>query len=374
MSKPTTYKIAHISSAHKDLDVRIFYKECSSLANQVDRNGIEFDVHLILAGVEERVQNNVTIHSVPIEHNSRLKRMWKTVNYVYEKALEIDADIYHLHDPELLRIALKLKKRGKKVVYDAHEDLPRQILGKDYLKFKNLISYSVERYENRIAKKLDAIVTATPFIKDRFTKINSKTVNINNYPLLSEIDMSDVDHPKQNKICFIGGISRIRGIRELVESLEFVDVQCAIAGSFPELFKSDIIKEKGWSKVEELGFINRDESLKLKSESIAGIVTFLPLPNHVNAQPNKIFEYMASGLPVIGSKFPLWEAIIEGNDCGICVDPENPKEIANAIQKIKDNPQMAKEMGERGKKQVKDIYNWAIEEVKLIELYRTLLN
>ena len=75
MSKPTTYKIAHISSAHKDLDVRIFYKECSSLANQVDRNGIEFDVHLILAGVEERVQNNVTIHSVPIEHNSRLKRM-----------------------------------------------------------------------------------------------------------------------------------------------------------------------------------------------------------------------------------------------------------------------------------------------------------
>ncbi|MDG1148051.1 MAG: glycosyltransferase family 4 protein [Crocinitomicaceae bacterium] len=373
MSKPSRYKIAHISSAHKDLDVRIFHKECSSLANLINKNEAEFDVHLILAGVEERIQENVTIHTVPIEKNSRLKRMWKTVNNVYKKALEIDADIYHLHDPELLRIALKLKRNGKKVIYDAHEDLPRQILGKDYLKFKKIISHTAEWYEDFIAKKLDAIVTATPFIKERFIKVNTNTVNINNYPLLSEVDMSDMDHPKQNKICFIGGISRIRGIRELVESLEFVDVECAIAGSFPESFKTEIIKENGWSKVEELGFINREESLKLKSESIAGLVTFLPLPNHINAQPNKIFEYMASGLPVIGSRFPLWEAIIEKNDCGICVDPENPKEIAKAIQRIKDNPQIAKAMGERGKKQVQEVYNWAIEEVKLIELYRSLL-
>jgi glycosyltransferase involved in cell wall biosynthesis len=186
--------------------------------------------------------------------------------------------------------------------------------------------------------------------------------------------MSDKTHPKQNKICFIGGISKIRGIRELVESLEFVDVKCAIAGSFPETFKSHLLKEKGWSNVEELGLINREESLKLKSESIAGVVTFLPLPNHVNAQPNKIFEYMASSIPVIGSRFPLWKEIIENNDCGICVDPQNPKEIAKAIQKIKDNPRMAKEMGERGKRQVKDVYNWNVEEVKLIELYIKLFN
>lgn len=360
----------HLSSAHPDMDVRIFYKECSSLANN---KSIHLDVHLVLAGVEERKENNVTIHNVPIELNSRLKRMWKTVNNVYKKAVELDGDIYHLHDPELLRIAMKLKRRGKKVIYDAHEDLPRQILGKDYLKFKNFVSRSVERLENRITRKLDAIVTATPFIRDRFLKINANTIDINNYPLLSEIDSTESSYEKQNKVCFIGGISKIRGITELVQAMALVDVRCALAGSISESYKEELIKEKGWENIDELGFISREISLKIKSESIAGIVTFLPLPNHINAQPNKIFEYMASGIPVIGSRFPLWVEIIEKNNCGFCVDPRKPEEIAKAIQTLKDNPELAQQMGERGRKLVNEVYNWGVEEQKLIGLYISLV-
>tara|TARA_B110000305_G_scaffold123210_1_gene138083 strand:+ start:8586 stop:9716 length:1131 start_codon:yes stop_codon:yes gene_type:complete len=371
MIKPTKYKVAHLSSAHNDMDVRIFHKECSTLANLGMENSIDFEVHLVLNGVQERVENNVTIHSVA-PCAGRLKRMWKTVNEVYQKAKEIDADVYHLHDPELLRVALKLKRAGKKVIYDAHEDLPRQILGKDYLKFKNTISQIVEKYENRVARRLDAVITATPFIRDRFLKINPNTIDINNFPLLSEVDMSDEVHEKQNKICFIGGISRIRGIAELVQSLEFVDIQCDIAGKFPDDFKEELMKEKGWGNVEELGFIDRSTSLKVKSESLAGVVTFLALPNHVNAQPNKIFEYMAAGIPVIGSNFQLWKEIIENNDCGICVDPTKPKEIAKAIEFIQENPMKAKEMGKRGRKKVLDKYNWQPEGIKLVSVYNNL--
>ena len=109
MIKPTKYKVAHLSSAHNDMDVRIFHKECSTLANLGMENSIDFEVHLVLNGVQERVENNVTIHSVA-PCAGRLKRMWKTVNEVYQKAKEIDADVYHLHDPELLRVALKLKR------------------------------------------------------------------------------------------------------------------------------------------------------------------------------------------------------------------------------------------------------------------------
>lgn len=366
-------KIAHLSSVHSDLDVRIFYKECISLANLPENDDFDFDVHLILAGVEDRKQSNVQIHSVPKIKDSRLKRMWFTVNEVYKKALEIDADVYHLHDPELLRIALKLKRKGKIVIYDAHEDLPRQIFGKEYLKFKKIVSGAVEKFENSIVKKLDAVVTATPFIRDRFIKVNSRTVDINNFPLLSEIDMVEEESVKENKICFIGGISKIRGIHEVIKALELVDVRLDLAGVIPEGFKQQLKTEIGWSKVNELGFINRQDSLKVKKESFAGIVTFLALPNHINAQPNKIFEYMASGIPVIGSNFPLWKVIIEDNNCGICVDPTNPIEIAEAIKYLQSHPEIAREMGRNGKRMVTEKYNWKAEEKKLIQLYKDIL-
>jgi glycosyltransferase involved in cell wall biosynthesis len=370
MDKNTVYRVVHLSSAHKDRDVRIFHKECVSLAN-IDTS--PYEVHLVLADVDERKENNVQIHSVPGANGSRLGRMWGTVNKVYQKALALDADVYHLHDPELLRIALKLKRKGKKVIYDAHEDLPRQILGKDYLKFKKSISALVERYENYVVRKLDAVVAATPFIRDRFVKIHPKTIDVNNFPVLSEVAADQVDAEKQNKICFIGGITRVRGIAELVDALEHVDVTCAIAGVFPEEFKATLEVRKGWEKVEELGFIDRTASLKLKAESIAGIVTFLPYPNHINAQPNKIFEYMASGIPVIGSHFPLWKAIIEENNCGICVDPENPLAIADAIRYLQDNKEQALKMGERGRKLVLEKYNWEVEKTKLLNVYQEVL-
>lgn len=366
-------KIAHLSSAHPDLDVRIFYKECVSLANAFVSTSNKNEVHLVLSGVEERIESNVRIHTVSKE-TSRIKRMWKTVNQVYKKAIELDADIYHLHDPELLRIALKLKRKGKIVIYDAHEDLPRQLQGKAYLKFKKSISAFFEWYENRIVRKLDGVITATPFIRDRFLKVNRNTVDINNFPLASEIDFVSVEaSQKANKVCFIGGISKIRGTGFLVEAFENLDVKLDLAGGISDDFKAELSSFKGWAQVNDLGFINRQEALRIKSESFAGIVTFLALPNHVNAQPNKIFEYMASGLPVIGSNFPLWKAIIEDNKCGICVDPESPSDIASAIQYLCDHPEIAKEMGANGKKMVELKYNWRVEEQKLIAFYTTII-
>ena len=108
-------KVVHLSSAHGDRDVRILLKECASLASYNSYN--YFEVHQILSGVEERTELGVQIHSVAKYPNQRFKRMWTTVNDVYKKALELNADIYHIHDPELLRIALKLKRKGKVVIY-----------------------------------------------------------------------------------------------------------------------------------------------------------------------------------------------------------------------------------------------------------------
>ena len=365
-------KVCHITSAHPDGDVRIFHKECVSLAEE------GYDVSLVIPNTESRIENGVNIVSFIYKPSSRLSRFTKSVNLAYKKAIEVNADIYHLHDPELLRIALKLKKKGKKVIFDAHEDLPKQILSKKYINkyLRKPVSKAIEKYEKRVTSKLDAVVTATPFIRDKFLQYNKNSIDINNFPLSREIliDEKQESNHKKNNICYIGGITEIRGIKELVNALEYAPkITLKLAGTFSPLSYKDVIsKIKSWNQVDELGFIDRDESLALKNNSIAGLVTFYPEQNHINAQPNKIFEYMASGLPVIGSKFPFWEEIITKNNAGLCVDPMNPIEIGEAINYILNNPKEAKIMGENGRKMVIEKYNWDIEKKKLIELYKDL--
>jgi len=369
--EPEKLKIVHLSSAHNDRDVRIFLKECRSLALTFPHS----EVHLILAGVNERLEDGVRIHSVPKRTGSMITRMWRTVNQVRKKALALNGDIYHIHDPELLRIAFRLKRGGKNVIYDAHEDLPRQISGKEYLPVKGLIAFLTEIIEDFVSARLTGVLAATPFIAERFKKINPNTIDINNFPLESEIEfIAETGIQKENNVCFIGGISPIRGTKELVDAMAFTDCQLALAGEIPADFKATLEESEGWKNVHELGFVNRNTSMLIKQKAIAGIVTFLPFPNHVNAQPNKIFEYMAAGLPVIGSNFPMWRDLLEKNKCGLCVDPSNPKAIARAINFLKSHPEEAKAMGENGKRLVQETYNWKAEEKKLFEFYQALMS
>jgi glycosyltransferase involved in cell wall biosynthesis len=360
-------KICHITSAHNWNDIRIFVKECSSLA----KHG--FEVSLVAANCETQTVNNVKIVGVESIGKGRFFRMRKTSRAIYEKAKSLNADIYHFHDPELLPHGLRLKKAGKKVIYDAHEDLPRQILSKYWINkyLRKIASRVFERYENRIVRKLDFIVTATPHIRDRFLKINKNTIDINNFPLENELSIPTAWADKKAEVCYIGGITQIRGNDVLVDAMEHIDkVTMVMAGPFATEEYGNSLKQKaGWAKVNYQGIVDRNQVALIMSHAKAGMVTFLPLPNHIDAQPNKMFEYMSAGIPVIGSNFPLWKEIIEGNNCGICIDPTNPQDIAKAINSIIQSDSLAEQMGKNGREAVLKKYNWTVEESKLVELY-----
>jgi hypothetical protein len=131
-------------------------------------------------------------------------------------------------------------------------------------------------------------------------------------------------------------------------------------------------KQHGWEKIRFLGWQSRNCIVSLLAEVRMGLVLFHPAPNHIDAQPNKLFEYMSAALPVIASDFPLWRRIIEGAGCGLLVDPLDPQAIANAIEYLLTHPSEAEAMGQRGREAVQKWYNWEPEAEKLVRFYDDL--
>jgi glycosyltransferase involved in cell wall biosynthesis len=362
-------KICHVTTVHPSKDVRIFHKECVSLANA------GFDVTLLVLNSDSDICDGVKILGVNHPFKGRIDRILNAPKIALKYALEVNADIYHFHDPEFLRVALDLKRKGKKVIYDVHEDVPRQILAKYWIPsiFRKIISLFFEKFENRVASKLDYLITATPFIRDRFLRINKHTKDINNYPKIEEFDMNIEASFDSKNVCYIGGIEKVRGIEEIVNALSFIDAKLLLAGKFSNTILEETIKNNvNWNKVDFVGFLDRNGINELLKKSMAGLVTLHPIINYIDSLPVKMFEYMATGIPVIASNFPLWKNIIDEVQCGTTIDPLSPKAISEAIDFYIKNPTIAKQHGANGKKAIIKKYNWGIEEKKLIEIYKSL--
>ncbi|MGR4068158.1 glycosyltransferase family 4 protein [Billgrantia sp. C5P2] len=369
-------KVVHLTSAHPRYDTRIFHKQCRSLAAE------GYPVTLVVAdgeGDEER--DGVSI--VDVGHlPGRLNRVVKTTRRVFERARQLDADLYHLHDPELMPVGRRLKRLGKHVVYDAHEDLPRQMLAKHYLGkvTRQVLSRGVDAYQRRICRHFDVIVAATPYIRDRFSEFHPEVVDVNNFPMLGELGGAlearlTGDAGEALAVCYVGGIAEVRGIREIVRAMERVEPGCRlqIAGDFKTLaLEQEVMTYAGWARVEAHGYLDRAGVRRVMASSVAGLVTLHPIINYLDALPVKMFEYMSAGLPVIASNFPLWREIVEGSDCGLCVDPLDPAAIAEAIDYIVTHPERAREMGKNGQRAVIERYNWQQEERKLLDTYNAL--
>ena len=363
-------RICHITTVHNRYDDRIFLKECISLTK-------EYEVFLVVAdGKGNEIKENVNIIDIGLRQSSRLKRAKIDSKKALNKAKELNCELYHFHDPELLTITAKLKKRSKKVIYDVHEDLPRQIYGKPYLSrlAKPILSHSIEFYENRIAKKTDYIFTATPFIRKRFEKLNKQCIDINNYPILTENTTTPDYSSRENSICYVGGLAESRGVFELIDSLRYSQIKLHLAGNFDDdEFKKKCMQSQGWKYVNYHGFVSRKAVAEILNRSKIGMVSLHPLVNYLDSLPVKMFEYMLAEIPVIASNFPYWIKIIDDNKCGININPLDAKEIAKAVEKLLNDDDQAKQMGKSGRKAVISKFNWLIEEKKMLKIYQSLL-
>ena len=365
--------VVHLTSAHPRYDIRIYRKQCRSLVKA------GFRVSLVVADGkgDEITEDGIAILDVG-RMEGRVNRIFRTTRRVFEKARDLDADLYQLHDPELLPAGMKLRRLKKTVIFDSHEDVPKQMLGKPYLNPLALwiIAKVFALYESWVVRRLSAVIGATPAITQKFQSMAPRAENVNNFPELGELENQLPWTDKKDEVCYVGGIAEIRGILPLVDALSRTrtGARLNLVGEFSEAdTQAKAHALDGWRKANALGFLDRASVRDVMARSVAGVVTFAPLPNHVDAQPNKMFEYMSAGIPVIASDFPLWREIIIGSDCGLCVDPTDPEGIASAIDVLVRDKALAERLGRNGKRAVEDVFNWAREEPKLVALYEELL-
>lgn len=364
-----TVKVCHISTVHQAMDVRIFYKECKSLS----QGG--YDVSLVVTHDKEEVVEG--IHIIPLSNNqSRLYRFfvkgWSALN----KALKTKAEIYHFHDPELIPLGRVLKLLGKKVIYDVHEDVPMQILTKEWINpsLRKAVSRVFNWYEKGSSKRFDRVVAARPDIGSKFKSNNVSIVR--NMPVLNIIQNVSPANVEVTKpvVIYAGGITEIRGIKEIIDAVGLLDglVEFWLFGPWDyEEYKDRCKKSNGWRYTKDMGYVPLKEVYSYMKKASIGIVNFLPAPNHLYTMPNKPFEYMTCGLPVIMSSFAYWKELF--SDHVVYAEPSSPENIANAIKSIVNDKDYARKLGEEGKKYILENFSWESEQEILLREYEKLV-
>ena len=365
--------IAHASTVHPRQDVRILFKEAATLAASFG----EVTVFVQDGKGDAPGPQGVTIRDTGRPARNRFARIITGSARMARALRRARPDLIHIHDPELIPAGLVLKLLGHRVIYDAHEDLPRQILAKHYLPkiLRRPLAILARVLEGLAARCFDGIVAATPTIAARFPA--SRTALVRNYPLLAEFPSfrprKEDGHPV---VAYVGGISPVRGSTAMVCAMEHVTcgARLDLAGPVtPATHLSELAATAGWRHCRYAGTLDRAGVATLLGSAHLGLVLLSPKPAYREALPVKMFEYMAAGLPVLASDLPLWRQILGQTGAGLTVDPNDPRAIAAAVDHILGTPRLAAEMGRRGRAAVLESFNWEAEARALIALYDQIL-
>lgn len=363
--------ICHITSAHNSHDPRIFEKECVSLSQA------GYTVYLVAPG-ESREEKGVQIVGLGAKPASRLVRMTQMAKRAYKTALALDCEVYHLHDPELLPYGLKLKRRGKKVIFDSHEFYGLQIREKRYIPnvLRKVIADVYTRYEAHACKAFDAVISACTLRGESyFAGTAKREVCIGNLPRLEDMAGLLRAAPVREReplIIYAGALTVQRGIPNLVRAIAQTPGTLVLCGVFDgESCRRAALSEP---RVRYLGMLPRAELYAAYTQCRIGASTLLNVGQYalLDTLPTKVYEYMAAGIPAVLSDTPYNRRMAEQYGFGLLVDPGDPEAIARAIRTLLEDEGMAADMGEKGRRAVEERFNWREEEKKLLALYAEL--
>lgn len=360
-------EVAHLTTTHDAFDTRIFWKECRTLA----RAG--YGVAVVAPHDGDVTRDGVRVLGVP-KPASRGERATLTAWRVFRTAERANARVVHLHDPELLAYVPLFKLMGRRVIYDAHENLPKDVMSKHYLPppLRAVVAKLVDVSERGVCGMVDGIVTVTPGIATRFPR--DRTIVVRNLPLVDEFAAATTgEYAARRPIAlYLGGLNEIRGVREMVRAIGRLDpalgAELWLAGRFdPPSLEAQLAREPGWERVRCLGWCSREQVAQALGAARVGLLVLHPVPNHLDSLPIKLFEYMAAGIPVVASDFAAWKGVLD--QAATFVDPREVDGIATAVAKLLAEPLEAARMGAAGRTAVERELNWEREAAGLLQLY-----
>ncbi|MGI6711802.1 MAG: glycosyltransferase family 4 protein [Bacillota bacterium] len=368
-----------MTSVHYWDDPRIFYKEAVSLAKKY-----RVELHAPADFISSE-KNNVLIYGLPCYK----KRYLRPLNWIrlLVRAWRSAARIIHFHDPELIPIGLILKRfAGKKVIYDVHENLPASLVNKAWIPkiFSSFLAKAFDLLEKKAAQYFDGVILAELSYRDRFSGLPVRMEPVLNYPLTDLISETDgrIWEKGYGDLTFIyaGVISEIRGIREIIFSFAQVkkrgyNFHLYLVGAWvpaslePEIKK--LIRDYDLeSNVTITGRVPLEIVYGLYGASHIGLALLYPEKNYLDSLATKIYEYMAAGLAVIASDFPLWKQLVEETRCGITVNPRDIDAVSRVMVELVEKKSLRESLGKNGMEAVGLFYNWKTQEEKLWTLYQ----
>jgi glycosyltransferase involved in cell wall biosynthesis len=366
-------KIVHLTTVHSPFDNRIFHRECKTLA------AAGYEVVLVACHDGDERVDEVQIRSVR-QADNRLARMVLGTWRVFWTGWAEKGAVYHFHDPELIPAGLLLRMLGKEVVYDAHEDHVTAIMEREYLPslVRRLVSRLFEWGEN-FSSRFFKLILAERYYAERFPR-GQIVLNYSRFPEVEEGVLENRPRSNGIRLIYTGNVKVYRGAFINARILRAIpEAELFLVGRCSAELATEIEAAAGDGgerlHMEGVGYLVPFERIiehYLEEQWTAGLAVFPPSPHTVKKELTKIFEYMAYEIPVVCSNFPNLKRIVEGEGCGICVDPEDPEEIADAVRWLAEHPEEGREMGKRGREAARRQYNWEAEADKLRRFYREL--
>jgi glycosyltransferase involved in cell wall biosynthesis len=307
----------------------------------------------------KRIRNSALMRAAPNDL-FRNPLWWRLA---YKEGLRHEFDLVHCHDLDTLQSGVRLKKkRGTPLVFDAHE-IFTYMIEEDVSRI--VVNYA-KRMEKSLLRDVDQMVTVNDALRKYYQeRFDGDITVVMNCP---ERVLEEYEAPTAEKftILYVGTLHKSRFVRELVDVVASIENVHLKIGGEKELYGEIEKRCAQVDNAEFLGTVPLEKVMPLTRESNVIFCMFDP-SNRINqvGTPNKIFEAMAMGRPVVVTKGILSGEIVEAEGCGMAVEyGERP--LREALTTLRDDQTLCEKIGRKGLEAAKREYNWPAQEKKLL--------